>query len=184
MGQKGAVFYVGKGIRARIEEHEREAQRGCDCEKCHVIRKIWESGESVQKRIVYETLTEQEALEYESHLINNVYGLENLTNRNGGATRVSRQKELMIYFSKQKELQAYKEATRPTLRDLRMEAGLTIPELAALAGLKYSLIGRMEDGREVSYVTVRKVLDVLNYQLQRKITREQLDKLNIKGQPH
>jgi hypothetical protein len=71
---------------------------GCDCEKCHVIRKIWESGEPVQKRIVYETLTEQETLEYESHLINNVYGLENLTNRNGGATRVSRQKELMIYF--------------------------------------------------------------------------------------
>jgi hypothetical protein len=29
-----------------------------------------------------------------------------------------------------------------------------------------------------------KVLDVLNYQLQRKITIEQLDKLNIKGQPH
>jgi hypothetical protein len=39
-----------------------------------------------------------------------------------------------------------------------MEAGLTIPELAALAGLKYSLIGRMEDGREVSHVTVRRVV--------------------------
>jgi hypothetical protein len=70
-------------VRARINEHEREAQSGCECRKCSTIRQIWESGKPVQKRIAYETLVEQEAFAHENKLINDVYGLENLTNLKG-----------------------------------------------------------------------------------------------------
>jgi DNA-binding XRE family transcriptional regulator len=73
-----------------------------------------------------------------------------------------------------------KDHFRPTLRELRMKAGLTIPELAALSGVKYFTIGHMEDGRAVSYITAQRVFDALGKRLQRKITAEQIDKLNIK----
>src|SRR5579862_3005235 len=65
----GPIFYIGKGNQGRIDEHEREAQNGCACAKCQAIREIWASGHPVQKRIVYETLLEDEALEYEKKLI-------------------------------------------------------------------------------------------------------------------
>ena len=52
----GTVFYVGKGNHARIDDHERKARNGCDCDKCRIIRQIWESGHPVQKRIVFKTL--------------------------------------------------------------------------------------------------------------------------------
>jgi AcrR family transcriptional regulator len=65
----GSIFYVGKGNQGQIDEHEREAQEGCDCKKCQTIREIWASGHPVQKRIVYETLLEAEALEHEKTLI-------------------------------------------------------------------------------------------------------------------
>lgn len=42
------VFYVGKGQRGRIDEHEREAQTGCPCEKCKTIRFIWKCGQPVK----------------------------------------------------------------------------------------------------------------------------------------
>ncbi len=68
----GRVFYVGKGSHARIEEHEREAQTNCECEKCCTIRQIWQGGQPVRKRIVYETLDEQEAVSW-YHYISNTH---------------------------------------------------------------------------------------------------------------
>ena len=65
----GTVFYVGKGTKGRIDHHEREAQGKCSCKKCQAIRHIWASGNPVQKRIVFETLVEVEALEQERSLI-------------------------------------------------------------------------------------------------------------------
>ena len=65
----GSIFYIGKGNQGRIDEHEREAQDGCACAKCQTIREIWTGGHPVQKRIVYETLVEAEAIEYEKNLI-------------------------------------------------------------------------------------------------------------------
>src|SRR5216684_8129488 len=65
----GTIFYVGKGTRGRIDEHEREASNGCQCLKCDIIRSIWASGKPVQKRIVYETFDELDALEQELALI-------------------------------------------------------------------------------------------------------------------
>lgn len=75
----GTVFYVGKGTNGRIADHEREARGGCRCRKCHVIREIWESGKPVQKRIVFETLNELEALEHEKTLID-LYACSQLAN--------------------------------------------------------------------------------------------------------
>ncbi len=141
-----------------------------------LFARLWDSGKPIQKRIVYETLTEQEALEHENYLINTIYGLENLTNRNSGVTYFRKQREL----KEQLELNPDNEASKPTLRELRMEAGLTIPQLAALCGVKYFTIGHMEDGRGVSYITAQRVLDVLGKKLQRKITAEQIGKLNVK----
>src|SRR5260370_11538749 len=65
----GSVFYVGKGTKGRIDGHEHEAERGCQCRKCETIRQIWASGKTIQKRIVYETLDELDALEQEQNLI-------------------------------------------------------------------------------------------------------------------
>lgn len=76
----GSIFYVGKGNQGHIDEQEREAQNGCACEKCQNIREIWASGHPVQKRIVYETLVEAEALEYEKTLIH-LHAGPHLTNQ-------------------------------------------------------------------------------------------------------
>jgi AcrR family transcriptional regulator len=76
----GSIFYIGKGNQGCIDEHEREAQDGCACTKCQTIREIWASGHPVQKRIVYETLLEAEALEYEKKLIH-LHAGPHLTNQ-------------------------------------------------------------------------------------------------------
>lgn len=73
------VFYVGKGTGNRINNHEDEAVRGCDCRKCITIREIWASGMPIKKRIVFETLIEKDALVREEELIQE-YSSEHLTN--------------------------------------------------------------------------------------------------------
>ncbi len=85
----GTVFYVGKGNHARIDAHEREARKGCDCEKCRIIRQIWESGHPIQKRIVLETLVEAEALVQERSLIDRYAGPQ-LTNIRGNVKKLAR----------------------------------------------------------------------------------------------
>lgn len=85
----GRVFYVGKGTGRRFFDHEREAQSGCPCKKCRVIRQIWASGKPVQKRIVYETFVEQDALLYEQKLINFIYSTSALTNIHNNRLQLS-----------------------------------------------------------------------------------------------
>jgi len=58
----GTIFYVGKGYADRIEAHEKEARTSHLCEKCRVIRSIWLAGGQVQRKIVFETDDENEAL--------------------------------------------------------------------------------------------------------------------------
>lgn len=84
----GSVFYVGKGSGKRIHQHEQEAERGCSCHKCNVIRKTWRSGSEIQKSIVFHTDSEQAALSYEIELIR-YYGRENLTNLTDGGDGAS-----------------------------------------------------------------------------------------------
>jgi hypothetical protein len=144
----GTVFYVGKGVRARIEEHEREAQSGCDCEKCRTIRRIWKSGMPVQKRIVY--------------------GLENLTNRNSG-----------VLYQRGRPTGIDEESPRLTLKEWRVQAGLSILDLAELSGVKYFTVSRMEDGKAVSSHVANRVLRILSSRLGRRVVAEQVDQLRI-----
>ena len=85
----GAVFYVGEGQGSRIHAHESEARivrrRGeWVSQKCQIIRKIWDHGEQVVKRKVFETFVAEDAFIYEWVLIHLIYGHENLTNVNEG----------------------------------------------------------------------------------------------------
>jgi hypothetical protein len=77
----GVVFYVGKAVHAkRLDAHFTEAEGGCGCQKCQVIRWIWQQGKPAQRRIVLETLDEQEALDNEELLITQTYNTKYLTN--------------------------------------------------------------------------------------------------------
>lgn len=79
----GSVFYVGKGKRYRIRQHEQEALRGHKCAKCEEIRAIWRQGGTVQRTIIFESDDEQVVLEREVMLIS-LYGRGNLLNRTSG----------------------------------------------------------------------------------------------------
>lgn len=76
----GHVFYVGKGMNDRINDHEREAKTGSHSHKCHTIRKIWKAGLQVVKQKVAYFETEMEALQYEIALIFFMRGYGHLTN--------------------------------------------------------------------------------------------------------
>lgn len=79
----GNVFYVGKGIRKRIDAHELEARAGRQSRKCDRIREIEACGLSVVKRKVELFLDEKDAYNFEAARIREI-GLENLTNMTPG----------------------------------------------------------------------------------------------------
>lgn len=83
-----AVFYVGKGTRSRIDQHEREARAGRISRKCERIRLIESLGLSVGKRKIATFDNEQEAFDHEADVIDQ-YGLACLTNviPGGGTAR-------------------------------------------------------------------------------------------------
>ncbi len=54
---------------------------GRNVEKYRVIQEIWAQGGEVVKQKVFETAVERDAYLYERHLILEVYGIENLTNK-------------------------------------------------------------------------------------------------------
>ena len=73
----GAVFYAGKGRTWRIDDHEREARRGHQCQKCEIIRSIWLAGKQVVKMKIAMGLSETEALQLEKETINSTDTLIN-----------------------------------------------------------------------------------------------------------
>lgn len=77
---EGYIFYIGKGMNGRIDDHEKQARNGFHSHKCHTIRKIWEAGSQVSKQKVAYFETEDEALQYESALIFFMRGYGHLTN--------------------------------------------------------------------------------------------------------
>lgn len=80
----GRPFYVGKGQRNRMHQHEVEARKGHDCYKCNTIRKIWSEGGSVFKTKVFETHDEADAYQMEARVISAI-GLDLLANvKEGG----------------------------------------------------------------------------------------------------
>ncbi len=80
----GRQFYVGKGQGQRVDEHEREARRGCKCHKCCIIRKIWRTGGNISKAVVFRTDDEFAAYQREAELIA-AFGVRNLANVRPGA---------------------------------------------------------------------------------------------------
>jgi hypothetical protein len=85
----GKPFYVGKGQRKRLYDHEAEAKRNCHCKKCNTIRKIWRNGGEVQRYIIFTTDDEQEALVHEVETIA-LYGRQNLVNQTDGGDGAGR----------------------------------------------------------------------------------------------
>ncbi len=78
--ETGQVFYVGKGAGDRIFAHLNRALRSPQaCDKLEKIRAIQEKGSAVQHIIHRHGLTEKEAFEVESALIDFI-GLDELTN--------------------------------------------------------------------------------------------------------
>lgn len=94
------VFYVGKGTKGRMAQHETEADRGygqgrtkqyiCHCRKCIIIRNIWDARRDVIRIVLFETDDEQRAYDYERaaiakytspHLCNVMHGTARRTRR-------------------------------------------------------------------------------------------------------
>lgn len=74
-----SVFYVGKGKKGRIDQHEVEARKGRQSRKCDRIREIEAAGLNVGKRKVSHHKEELDAYDAEVELIA-FHGLSNLTN--------------------------------------------------------------------------------------------------------
>ena len=66
------IFYIGKGTKNRVFEHERESLSNPDSEKLKLrtILEIKNSGFEVEKIIINSNLTENEAFAAEASLIN------------------------------------------------------------------------------------------------------------------
>jgi hypothetical protein len=83
----GSVFYIGKGKGDRINDHFKEVMSGKHSHKCHIIRQIWDSGNSVPCKIVMWTDDEEQAYYVEMELVR-LYHKHNLTNITAGGDGV------------------------------------------------------------------------------------------------
>ena len=83
-----SVFYVGKGKKGRIDQHEVEAAKGRQSRKCDRIREIEADGRKIVKRKVSHHKDEVEAYDAEIERID-FYGLASLTNMQSGGGRKS-----------------------------------------------------------------------------------------------
>lgn len=83
-----SVFYVGKGQKGRIDQHEVEARKGRQSRKCERIRSIEAAGYRIGKRKVAHFKDELEAYAAEVDLIA-FHGLSKLTNIASGGGRGS-----------------------------------------------------------------------------------------------
>lgn len=78
------VFYVGKGQRNRVDQHEEEARKGAISHKCNKIRSIWNAGHQIHKRKIALFWNEVAAYKCEADRIDEI-GLHNLTNVMSGS---------------------------------------------------------------------------------------------------
>lgn len=77
--RSNTVFYVGKGQKGRVNQHEEDARKGVISHKCNKIRAIWNDGHQICKRKIALFWDEIAAYECEADRINEI-GLHNLTN--------------------------------------------------------------------------------------------------------
>jgi hypothetical protein len=84
----GAVFYVGKGKRARAYQHVAEALRpnSVNQRKCALIRDILDAGHVPSVAIVQRYELEADAIEHEADLIASMQGLTNILARGWSLT--------------------------------------------------------------------------------------------------
>ena len=75
----GKPFYVGKGCGNRIDQHEKEADRGVSSKKCNKIRKIRGAGLNIVKQQIAYFAEEQDAFDFEAERIA-LYGKKKLCN--------------------------------------------------------------------------------------------------------
>lgn len=68
-GTPEVPFYIGKGCKGRIDQHEKDAAKGMQSRVCNRIRAIWSEGRQIIKRKVYETVNERRALSEEARYI-------------------------------------------------------------------------------------------------------------------
>jgi hypothetical protein len=82
-------FYVGKGVKARIEAHEMNArnhEKDCNHRVCNTIRKLWREGHRVIREKIAEGITEASAFALEQFYVSlgMVYGWPLCNHTNGG----------------------------------------------------------------------------------------------------
>lgn len=123
-----------------------------------IIRQVWEEGHPVQKRIVFETFKEDEALERENLLIQ-TYGLVNLTNIKKGTSYISTKPAID------------RVCASSVFQALRLEAGLSINQLARLADVYYQTVQRAEEGRSIQYFKALALVEALSQKLGRPSDR-------------
>lgn len=80
----GEPFYVGKGTRNRVHQHEKDAKAGASLGRFDRIKEIWAVGLEVEKRIIARFADERAAYVAESARIAEI-GPQNLTNWTAGA---------------------------------------------------------------------------------------------------
>lgn len=76
--RNGQTFYVGKGKGDRVFDHVKEGKSGKKTEKCEIIREIYQQRLEVIHVIHRWNLTEEEAFQVESALIDAYPGLSNI----------------------------------------------------------------------------------------------------------
>ena len=75
------VFYVGKGVERRVEQHQKDSENDNSTKKLKRIKDIELDNQDVIERIIGRYDTDYEAKAVEATLIKYIYGLENLTNK-------------------------------------------------------------------------------------------------------
>lgn len=75
------VFYVGKGVEHRVEQHKKDAENNQSTEKLKRISDIELDDGKIIERILGRYDTDNEARAVEATLIKYIYGIDNLTNK-------------------------------------------------------------------------------------------------------
>lgn len=79
--QSRGVFYIGKGTKNRIYEHEKGAKGTCNLIKYRTIREIWSDGDTILRQVFFLTDSDSEALRIEKDFIAHFYEQGGLINQ-------------------------------------------------------------------------------------------------------
>jgi DNA-binding XRE family transcriptional regulator len=174
----GEVFYIGKGTGRRIHRHECEARNGVRSKKCNIIRKIWREGSEVIKTKVYETTTEQDALEYERSLIA-AYKSENLANLTDGGEGstgyiFSDATKVKMRLSHLGKRHTSVQNGEPRLKRYRLEAVLSQSVLARKANIDWMTVKRAEAGKPIKERKANAIAQEMSKSLGRTISIQYL----------